>query len=355
MLLAWIRHCDAISIPPSALLAMDGKVVNMSITNAVRRGKLWTLCVFGALGACVNGRLAVPGPTLPSITAPAPSLSPAPASPPASAAPAAPTKSADGFSLSLRYDKTLCMGSGADHHLALVACNDANILRVTLIDGLLRTKDGLCLDVPGDPAQFPQEVALATCQPAAAASLQHWTYDKAGYLFLSRSDLATQCLFTAGAAVAGARLQVDACSTGATQWVLGAEGFVIMQEDGGTSCLQISNDSPQDGTAVSLAPCTGAAAQRWTFDADVLRATSLGAGQFCLDVGTDAANTSAAGVLTCTAGAVDKFFYNGADATLRLQGSPQTCLIGSAPTSDGTSRPSAAACRSGSGWILAPM
>jgi hypothetical protein len=298
-----------------------------------------------------------PAAPLPPQTAPAPAM---PATPGAATVP--PSPPADGLSVALRSDPTLCMGSDAPGAVRVVACTSPQALRLTLSRGQWRSKDNRCLDLSHGALVDGTPLVMAPCAATAASPTQQWSVDKLGYIFFSSAQATSKCVFAAAAGnVAGTALQLAACNTAALQWTVGGEGMEVRLGAGRAACLTDSA-AAGNGAAVTVAACHNLPTQRWVLAGGQLRLLDGKAMATCLDINknTDVGGQVASASLdtwACNALSAEAFLFDGSDGSVRLQSRPTLCAqaaiavpVGSAP-----SPVDLGACTPGSTWTLAPL
>jgi hypothetical protein len=118
------------------------------------------------------------------------------------------------------------------------------------ITGTIRGQDGLCLDLNGGVAVDFNHIQVADCNGTAA---QVWTFATDGTLRVKGL-----CALIVG----DDTVQIVTCDARATaQWRASGQ-LVINASDG--KCLTDPAGGARSGTAVTVATCSGGAAQRWS-------------------------------------------------------------------------------------------
>ncbi|WP_155370716.1 RICIN domain-containing protein [Catellatospora vulcania] len=119
---------------------------------------------------------------------------------------------------------------------------------------LVSAASGRCLDVPGSNTSNGVQPIIWDC---SGRDNQRWAVSGQTLQSLGK------CLDAPTGATAGSKVQLWACTGAANQrWNLNANATISNAANG--LCLDVSGNSPANGTPVILWNCTAAANQRWT-------------------------------------------------------------------------------------------
>ena len=246
---------------------------------------------------------------------------------PAAALPATPIVGYDSMCLDLASDSNT-NGSVVD----VYTCNGTNGQEWTEEANGTVQADGNCLDVVSGGTANGTLVDLYTCNGTGA---QVWKPQSDGTLQNPQSGL---CLTDPGAsATAGTQLQIQTCSTGATDQVWTAEAGT---SSGATPtgaitgyeglCLDVASANSADDTKIDVYTCNNTNAQQWTVEGN----STIQALGKCLDV---TSGGTANGTL------VDLYTCNGTGAQVWEPGANGSLV-----------NPQSGACLDDTGWSTTP-